>query len=102
MPEQLKAADFNPHLHTTFRIHYAPDAAIEAELIEVAERPPTPRQERFSIVFRGPRWPLLLQALYRIEHPTLGTHELFISPFEVDDDSAYYEAVFNYRLPVSR
>ena len=102
MAEQLKAADFNAHLHTTFRIYYEPDAAIEAELIEVSERPPTPRQERFSIVFRGPRWPLLFQALYRIEHPAMGTHELFISPFEVEEEHAYYEAVFNYRLPRPR
>lgn len=102
MIEGLTAAAFTAQLHTTFRIHYGPAAVLDAELIDVEEREPTPRQIRFSVLLRGPREPILPQAIYRIEHAVLGTHDLFISPCEVDEDSTYYAMVFNYRLPIAR
>jgi hypothetical protein len=102
MIEGLTAAAFTAQLHTTFRIHYGPQAALDAELIDVDEREPTPRQIRFSVLLRGPREPILPQGLYRIEHAVLGTHELFTGPCEVDETSTYYALTFNYRLPLAR
>ncbi len=102
MSEQFKSDLFAAQLNTKFVIRYAPDAAVEAELIEVAERTPTPRQTRFSVVFAGPRRPVLRDAIYQIEHPVLGTFPLFLSPFEADEEGVYYEAVFNFLQPYRR
>ncbi|MGA9994313.1 MAG: hypothetical protein WBP93_02810, partial [Pyrinomonadaceae bacterium] len=65
MIENLTSADFNNHLHTKFLIHYQPESSIEAELIEVSERASPPRQERFSLLLRGPLTPPLNDAVYR-------------------------------------
>ena len=102
MFELLTAAAFTAQLHTTFRVHYGPAAVLDTELIDVEEHPPTARQIRFSVLLRGPREPMLPQAIYSIEHAVLGTHDLFISPCEVDETSTYYAMVFNYRLPLAR
>lgn len=95
MLENLTSADFKQHLHTKFRIHYEPANSIEAEMVEVSERTSPPRQERFSLLFRGPRTPLLDHATYMLEHEALGAFDLFLVPVEMDEAGIYYEAVFN-------
>jgi len=49
----------------------------------------------FSLIFDGPSEPLLGQAIYRLEHPQLGTLEIFIVPIGCDAGGARYEAVFS-------
>lgn len=95
MLENLSSADFSKHLHTKFLIHYQPEQSLEAELVEVSERKSPARQERFWLLFRGPREPLLQQATYRLEHEAMGVLDLFLVPVEMDEAGIYYEAVFN-------
>jgi hypothetical protein len=99
--EDMKLENFSPHLNTKFLLKREPEGAAEAvemELIEAIDLGSTPRQEQFSIVFRGPLAPQLEQAIYSIEHKELGTFELFIVPFKKGQDGMYYEAVFNRPL----
>jgi hypothetical protein len=86
-----------------FSIHISPTIAMEVELVEVAEKGGSDqqqplaasRQERFSLVFRGPRDRLLQQGMYELQHRHLGALALFLVPVGRDHEGLYYEAVFN-------
>jgi hypothetical protein len=54
-----------------------------------------PRARRsFSLVFYGPPHPVLPQRIYRFEHATLGSFDLFIVPIGPEGEAMQYEAVF--------
>ena len=73
-------------------------------LVEANRLPPAPpeaedaRNERFSLLFRGPVLEPLGQDTYLFEHPRVGQSAIFIVPMHCTKDTAhcYYEAVFNY------
>ncbi|MBL4802113.1 MAG: hypothetical protein JKY45_09475 [Emcibacter sp.] len=48
----------------------------------------------FSLLFKGPKEPMLAQGTFPISHDKLGSHELFIVPVGEDNDAVHYEAVF--------
>ncbi len=98
MLESFTLETFAPHQDEPFRLH--PDAGdpLDLRLVEV-----TPLGERtapaggrapFSLVFRGPRAPLLPQRIYRLEHDAIGTFEIFLVPIGPDQEGMRYEAVF--------
>ena len=96
MPLELQnvlASTFSAHLNTTFRLIDGP-ATIGLKLVEALDGS-TPRNIRFSLVFRGPQEPLLPQQIYAFEHDKLGRFDLFIVPVKRDANGLYYEAVFN-------
>ena len=101
MLELFTQAVFSEHLNTIFRVNIAdPSAAaapvvIEIELTEVSPGRQTPRQEQFSLLFRGPADAFFEQGNYQIEHEKLGAFELLLVPVARDDAGFYYEAVFN-------
>ncbi|MCL1588453.1 MAG: hypothetical protein M3092_08540 [Actinomycetia bacterium] len=49
----------------------------------------------FSVLFRGPADPALVQATYALDHAELGGLTLFLVPIAADDTGRTYEAVFN-------
>ena len=91
----LQHETFSRHLNSTFRISWGDSDGIEAQLNEVSELQLSSRQERFAIVFRGPREPLLPQGSYRFAHDEMGEFPLFIVPLRQDETATFYEAVFN-------
>lgn len=95
MAADLQHAEFLKHLNTKFRIRVNESEAVEAELTGVSEHMVSPRQERFSIVFRAPNEMFLGQGMRPFEHEVMGAFDLFIVPIERDDQGTYYEAVFN-------
>jgi hypothetical protein len=100
MAEELRLEHFTPHLNTTFRVPVAPDQSLELELIEAtdpdADKEVKPkRQERFSLLFRGGKDQLLWHGIYKFQHEAMGEFDLYIAPVEQDEESFYYEAVFN-------
>lgn len=95
MAERLSVSSFSEHLNTKFRIHPDDSTVIETELIVAEDAGSTPRQERFSLIFRGPQEPYLPQSTYRIEHDQMGRLDLFLVPIARDEDGFQYEAVFN-------
>ena len=88
-------AEFLKHLKTRFRIRVSDTEAVEAELTNVSEHLVSPRQERFSVVFRTANESFLGQGTRAFEHDEMGAFDLFIVPIERDDEGTYYEAVFN-------
>jgi hypothetical protein len=94
MIEKFTSAMFAEQLKTKFRLTVEPSQIVELELFDVLDAS-TPRQERYSILFRGPHAPFLQQRIYQFEHDQMGTFDLFIVPIGVDEDGYTYEAVFN-------
>ena len=95
MIEQLNSKDFLEHLHTSFQAHVLETGTLLLELIEVSDYAANPRLEQFSLVFRGPSTPWFHQTTVKLEHPVLGSMELFIAPLGPDELGMKYQAIVN-------
>lgn len=107
MLDQLTKESFAEQLDSTFTLTYEGSQDIEVELIEVEGRgmQPAPkrkwgvrkvRRDPFSLIFRGPHSPFLVQKMYPMQHEKMGAlHAIFIVPVAQDEDGYYYEAVFS-------
>ena len=95
MATDLQHEEFLRHLNTKFRIRLGETEVLEAELTEISERMMSPRQERFSLVFRTGNETLIEQGQRTFDHDEMGNFSLFIVPIGRDDEGTYYEAVFN-------
>lgn len=93
MLDNLKCADYAPHINTKFQLTELENT--ELELIEAAEKNISPAQEMFSLIFRGSKDAFLPQGIYRLRHATLGEGELFLVPVALAADGYQYEAGFN-------
>jgi hypothetical protein len=93
--EKLTAATFSETLNTTFRLNLPETAVLELELIKVEDLGSTAKQERFSVLFRGPLDRGVRQGSYSFENEKLGTFDLFIVPIGMQEDGVIYEAAFN-------
>ena len=95
MATDLQHEEFLKHLNTRFSIRLSETETVEAELTDVSERLMSPRQERFSLVFRTANEILIEQGQRTFDHDAMGNFSLFIVPIGRDDEGTYYEAVFN-------
>ena len=95
MSENLTRDAFAEQLNTKFYIHFTPEAATEAELVEVTELKKIYVQESFSVFFLAPLEPQFEQRIYQIEHSQLGAFELFLVAVNRKENGIKYEAVFN-------
>lgn len=93
MLENLTLPVFARHLQTRFRVDAETGPATELELIQAEDRGSTPRQEQFSLLFRGPVF--LPQHIYSLSHDQLGQFGLFLVPVGKDGQGYLYQAVFN-------
>jgi hypothetical protein len=93
--EQLHLASFAEHLQTKFQAQAEETPAVELEMVSATDTGSGPGEEQFSIIFRGPLDVFLSQRTYRMEHPRMGTFELFLVPIKKDQDGFYYEACFS-------
>ena len=92
---ELNIEDFEPHRGESFRLS-ANGAALELKLSEVQRLGTALRNGgAFSLIFTAPAGtPIAPQAIYPIEHPALGTLELFVVPIQPKGDSRRYEVIF--------
>ena len=97
MLNSLTHADFQSWLNQKFQILHS-GGALEVELVSCRVLPSSRRKEAqrepFSVIFRGPREPLLPQRSYPIAGSVHGTLEIFIVPIGPDDVGMRYEAIF--------
>ncbi len=98
MSERLHSNSFSECLNTEFHVMDNGAAILSLKLINVIEGLKTPRQESFSVVFRGPTNKLMQQGIYKLQNHKLGERDLFLVPVAKDEDGYQYEAVFNYLL----
>lgn len=95
MEASLTHEAFAQNANTKFRVQAGENTPVDLELIEVTELKLYPRQEEFTITFRGPLNAYLDQGVRLFTHDQMGEFELFIVPIKQDADGFYYEAVFN-------
>ena len=89
---------FAPLVGERFAVSWGAEGepGVELELVSVqALRPHSGRAEPFSLLFRGPRRPILPQRIYDVAHPELGTLKIFLVPVQPSGEGAEYEAVVN-------
>ena len=99
-PRSLDLSDFEPHRGTVFELtgDGVPGAPLPLTLAEtrtlVAGDGIANRSQPFGLVFRGPVEPLLPQRIYRLAHPEVGSHEIFLVPIARKAQGLEYEAIF--------
>jgi hypothetical protein len=95
---------FSSYLNSIFRL-YTGYSTVDLALVEVKDLAPGANTARtgaecFSLLFRGGSV-ALKQNTYKIEHPSLGTFPLFLTPGTADDNGAQsFVAIIN-RIPYS-
>jgi hypothetical protein len=68
---------------------------VELLMVSAEDKGSGPGEEQFSITFRGPLDVFLPQHTYKMEHPRMGTFDLFLVPIKQSKDGFYYEACFS-------
>jgi hypothetical protein len=68
------------------------------QLVQLDDGAASPVTEQFTLVFRGPRAPVLSEASYPIRHRIAGRTEMFLQLSQQDASHSYYEAPFNLLL----
>jgi hypothetical protein len=98
MIENLTKQQFIDNVASIFIARQPQGPNFELKLTDVVDHGSTPKQEQFSLMFTGPLAVPPRQAIYSLEHPVLGTFDLFLVPVAQNADSFGYEAVIN-RFP---
>ncbi len=100
-------AEFEKNLNSSFEVSHANGPKVTLKLVKAqatvrrgASRKSPPGgdegNEKFSLIFRGPRHQLLPQDTYHFRHGELGELSLFIVPGLSRDQRHYtYQAIFN-------
>jgi len=100
MPVHLTKSMFEGNLDTKFWLLDEGSETYAMELIELTNGYSTPRQEQFSLRFRGDRNKVFPQRIYPMKHDSIGDFDLFLVPIGRDESGTYYEAVFNRLIQV--
>jgi hypothetical protein len=94
----LTLETFSPLLNDRFVVATGA-TRLELQLVEATAQPYGRPGQRapFTLLFHGPPSPILPQAIYSFEHPSLGRLEVFIVPIgpAPGTPAMRYEAVFN-------
>lgn len=99
----LVRSTFAKRLGDTFRVRLGSSEQLALELFKVRDLRVASRstaaaidgEQRFSLLFRGPSHQPLPQETYQFEHDRIGGFALFIVPMRPEEESRYYEAIFN-------
>ena len=104
--EQLRYPVLAGQINTLFRIRLS-ERVVQLRLLKAPLARPTPvtpgrrppgdaGNEKFSLIFSGPKDALLPSAIHQFEHRHLGRFEMYIGRIgSPEADSVRYEAVFN-------
>jgi hypothetical protein len=95
MESSLTHEEFTKNANTNFQVEADENTQVELELTAVSELKLYPRQEEFTLEFRGPLNQFLGQGVRNFTHDQMGQFELFIVPIRQNEQGFYYEAIFN-------
>jgi hypothetical protein len=96
MATELTLQTFAPRVGEAFQVDAGEAGKLDLVLESAEASPPggEAQREPFRLLFRGPAEPLLPQATYVLENPSLGATDIFIVPIDSDDGGVSYEAIF--------
>ena len=102
MLETFTITTFSEQEGSTFRLFLVSDEALDATLLQVtalSAKGPSgkelPRKRTpFSLIFRVPALERFEQKIYKIEHPVIGTFDLFLVPIGYDPEGYRCQAIF--------
>jgi hypothetical protein len=109
--DELNFPMFARKVNTRFRVRLPSGQAVQIKLVRASEAAPTPPvpcggsagdagNEKFSLLFSGPKETPLPSAIHRFEHDQLGRFEMYIEQVGAPDVAdERYEAVFNRPAP---
>src|SRR3954465_7596348 len=90
----LRIDDFAPHLDAVFDMQL-PAGAVPLKLVKVDPVGDSGRAGgAFSLLFTAHEGPRLVQAIYPVMHPALGTMEIFLVPIGPLAGGNGYQAIF--------
>lgn len=95
MEASLTHEEFSKNANTKFQVQADENTHVELELTAVSEIKLHPKQEEFTLEFRGPLNMFLGQGIRNFSHDQMGQFELFIVPIKQAEQGFYYEAIFN-------
>lgn len=88
----LTVDTFRPHVGTVFTLLAGDEVRVPLEL--VSAEAPGEEGTRFALEFQGPGDPAYAQATVTLEHPALGTLQIFVVPVARDAEGTRYQAIF--------
>jgi len=100
MQKILHLEDFRDKVGDNFILHVQDDIRVSVRLAAVEPRPIQEYRGRlrdpFSLMFDGEPGHRLPQRIYRLEHASGESYDIFIVPIQRnEDDGLRYQAVFN-------
>ena len=100
MLDRLTVAMFIEQIGKTFRLPLTDGPVLDLVLVEARNLSlrtgnPGPRRGPFSLLFLGPKAPVLPQRIYPLESEAFGRLEIFLVPIGADAGGVKYEAIFN-------
>ena len=93
---------FEGNLNTRFWLVAEGVEPYAMDLVDCVNGYSTPKQEQFSLRFRGDRQKIFPQRIYALKHDSIGDFELFLVPIAQDESGTFYEAVFNRFVQVEQ
>lgn len=94
-PAYLHRETYVPLVGSTFKLHRPGERTLRLKLVSATKLPSV--GESFSLLFQGRRTAGVDSGIYRLEHPRMGSFELFVSPVGRDVNDLDLEAVI-YRI----
>ncbi len=92
-PAYLHRETYVPFVGTDFAVHRPGAATLRVKLVEARQLPDV--GDSFSLLFRGQARAGIVGGTYRLEHPSLGNIDLFVSPVGRGVRGLELEAVIN-------
>ena len=92
-PAYLHRETYIPLVGTDFRVHRPGARTLRVKLVQARQLPRV--GDAFSLLFRGRARAGVASGTYRLEHPSLGEFDLFVSPVGRGVKGLDLEAVIN-------
>lgn len=110
-PNPMSYAALSAQVTTLFRVRLDAGKQVTLKLLKARQAPVRPTRagsrspadagnEKFSLIFSGPKDELLPEAIHHLEHDVLGKLDIYLGRIGTPDEhSVRYEAVFNLAPP---
>jgi hypothetical protein len=111
--EQMSYSSLAEQINTMFQVRLSSTRVVKLRLLKAPLAPSTRHapsgrppgdagNEKFSLIFNGPKGDLIEPAIHQFEHERLGRFEMYIGGIGArDGDSVRYETVFNRAAPAT-